>query len=406
MQIRSVTTTVTEPGCIGRTMEPMPEELVPEIMPKEEAYCALHISKEGYRQWELSQQEGGLQTEETVQQAQEAVPAEPAQEAETGDRRVKAVMGVIDERANVVNRTGAKATKETDDEKAEALEQLRQLKEEQQAEYQKKEQEAQELAKEQTKVKSETERGMRDLAIMLESFKPMDDREEKDSASAGQREEPEQVAAEPKEQELSGAEERKEEIAGIGRGIKSQAFRAELAMDDTIDQIYQRAQENLKAAKDCDGNIRDGLESVYQVLAGSGNSEEEKDAAVDEFLKNGGQSLAAMRENLSTGLERMRNVRELRRERVGNQNMVYASRAADAIGELASQTAVDQLYQDGYEAMKEESIEELAERIQKLQKDQQTSAENAVPEEKEPDALHSETEDLETKLQEQEEEQA
>lgn len=372
MEIGNVSSTpVMGPERIGKSITPMPEDLTPEVPPREEAHCTLHISEEGYRRWELARQDNEPQTDlssttsEELPQVENTSASEALRDSGNGEDRVAAILQFIDNRTDILKNAAPEATKATDDEKAAALEQLRQLKEDQEAEYQAKAQEAQDLARQQTKVKSAVEKGMRDLSIMLESFNPLQ------STGADEKErsrmEPENTVRESIDETSSETLDRKEKLLGAGGQIKQQAFQKELSMDSTIDGIYEKAMDNFKTAKSHDRHIRDGLEAVYHTLQDENCSEEEKDTAVNDFLENGTRFLSEMKTNLSTGLERMRNIRDIKRGRLDNQNMIYAKQAQVAVEESASQSTIDQLYQNGYEALEEETIEELEEHIRNLQ---------------------------------------
>lgn len=356
-------TIATEPR-MERAIQPV-EEPAPEILPPEEKACTLHISDEGYRRWELAQEqetaadgakENATATVEVKKNAPAAVEAEENAEPEP-DRMTK-LSQFIDDRRYMLSHLKPIASKETDDEKVAAMEQLRQLEEEQEALYRQQEAEAQALAKKSSKSRSTLEKGMRELTIMLESVKSQDEAE-KEKAESAEREE--------KQQDEKNTPDTRETMHGLGKWTMRHASRAEEAMDATIGYIYERAWGNFSYARDLDGTLLSSLERLSHTLAQPDVSEEDKDAAVDAYLAYGRSALKEIKDNMGFGLERLNNLRPLHIGRLSNQNMVYADRTQNGIYALADEAALEELYQDSFQKLEDHHFEELAEHIRALQ---------------------------------------
>lgn len=206
--LNSTRNTIAAEPPMDRAIRPVEEKSAPEILPREEKACTLHISDEGYRRWELARQETGVQAQQestagtlpkngaAAAGAKETVAAAAGTEenAEPEPDRMAKLSQFIETRRYLLPHLKPIASKETDDEKVAAMEQLRQLEEEQEAQYRRQEAEAQALAKKSSKSRNTLEKGMRELTIMLESAKPLDEAErEKDEGA--EREEKQQDAA-------------------------------------------------------------------------------------------------------------------------------------------------------------------------------------------------------------------
>lgn len=366
----------------SKNVEWAEDTFMPEKVPPEESECTLHISDEGYRRWEQSRQNEECPTAGELPSAENAVSADSVDESEKEDEMssIERLCQFADRLRDVIKNTKRQATKETDDEKVAALEQLRQLKEEQEEEYQRQVKEAQVMASRQTKTKNIVEKGMRDLTIMLESFKSMDDDKKEDKAQAADKDtdsdkdtdtQQEKLVQKTEDEDLPG---NREEMHGFGDRIRRHAFRAELSMDGTINAILERAQNNLRYARNGARTLRERLSAVYTEITQNGDvSDADKDKTVNNFLEGGSDLLEDVEWALKTGLERLYNLREINRARYDNQNMVYAQRAQDAIGEIADQSVLDGLYQEGYESMEGETIEELAKHIRDLLEEERMS---------------------------------
>lgn len=370
--------------------EPMEQEPRPESLPRKEAQCTLQISDEGYRRWELSQEElsqkqqAGMKLAEqqaqvpqqtgTMPQVEEAAPVPALTEEECMDRITK-LLQFLDSRADYYAHAKPEPTKETDDEKAAALEEMRQLKEDEEEIYRQKEAEAQALARKQAKSRNVVEKGMRELTIMMESVRPVErdkDKEQEKKTDAADEESKRQNDTVIRRSDEEDGPDTRETMQGFGRQIKRHAFRDELAMDRTIDHIYENARQDFKLVRSMDRELLDGLQEVYHTLAQEDVSEADKDAAVDRYLEDGMPIFKDIRIYMGAGLARLSNLRSLRLEQSGNQNMVYASRSQDAIHALADENALDELSQDSFKQLEDENFEELAKRIRKLQEEERT----------------------------------
>ena len=292
---------------------------------------------------------------------QTACVEESPDEEEREDSRTR-FLKFLDQIEMTIQKARPKATKDTDDEKVAALEQLRQLKENQAEEYLRQLEEARALAVSTSKTKNKVEDGMRNLTIMLESFKPL--QEERVKLSPEEKKQKSQ-----KQQE--NVNEQSQAVQLIGGNIKKQAFRAEQAMDDTINRIYENAQQNLKYAKEQKKYLQDGMETVYRVWKEPDVSEKDKDEAIEQYLKDGRTSLGIMEKELGAGLARMQNIRDIRRERRDCRNMSYAKQAQDAVSDIADHAALDEWYQTETDRLESDTIEELAARIRELMKEEQ-----------------------------------
>lgn len=103
------------------------------------------------------------------------------------------------------------------------------------------------------------------------------------------------------------------------------------------------------------------------------------------------------------GLEWLGNLRGLRVGRLSNQNMVYANRAQENIDELADQSALDGLYQDSFKKLEDKNIDELTERIRKLQENEQKAKETGRKEKEDEAFASGEAEQTEETNEEREE---
>lgn len=396
--LNSTRNTIAAEPPMDRAIRPVEEESAPEILPREEKVCTLHISDEGYRRWELARQEIGAQTQQEIStQAQQestagtlpengaaaagaketvAVAAGAEENAEPEPDRMTKLSQFIETRRYLPSHLKPIANKETDDEKVAAMEQLRQLEEEQEAQYRRQEAEAQALAKKSSKSRNTLEKGMRELTIMLESVKPQDETE-KEKAEDAEREGKQQDAAPgqenrqwstaPEKDDEKNAPDTREAMQGIGRWIMRHASRAEEAMDATIGHIYEKAWSNFSYARDLDGLLLGSLERLSHMLAQPDVSEEDKNAAVDAYIMDGRKDLKEIEDNMGYGLERLNTLRTLNIGRLANQNMVYADRAQEGIHALADETALEELYQDSFQKLEDNHFEELEERIKALQ---------------------------------------
>lgn len=385
---------VAEAGQIGKTNELKREEPAPEALPQQEAQCTLHISDEAFRKWEMLQESGGLQAAETVQeegtvqQTQEAQPAvEPASEEVPEDRMTR-LQKFLDAYRDVFAKAKAKPQKETDDEKVAALEQLRKLKEEQEAVYRKKEAEAQALAKKRTKTQNIVEKGMRELTIMLESVRSMDEEEKKRASTEGPDKENQRDSVSRRKNEESGPDTR-ETMQRLGSGAKQHALRKELGMDTTIGHIVENMCGNIEFVRNEDRVLQKGLERLYYVLQQDEVSETDKEAAVDAYIMDGRVSVYNMNIQMGMGLERLKNLRMLSLGHLENQNVVYAGRAQEAISALADQTAIDEWYQDSFRMLENKNLEELEEHIRDLYEQERDP--KTVPEDKQNPENENET---------------
>lgn len=400
--LNSTRNTIAAEPPMDRAIRPVVEKSAPEILPREEKACTLHISDEGYRRWELARQEIGAQTQQEIStQAQQestagtlpkngaatagaketvAVAAGAEENAEPEPDRMTKLSQFIETRRYLLSHLKPIASKETDDEKVAAMEQLRQLEEEQEAQYRRQEAEAQALAKKSSKSRNTLEKGMRELTIMLESVKPQDEAE-KEKAEGAEREGKQQDAAPgqenrqwgtaPEKDDEKNVQDTREAMQGIGRWIMRHASRAEEAMDATIGHIYEKAWSNFSYARDLDGLLLGSLERLSHMLAQPDVSEEDKNAAVDAYIMDGRKDLKEIYSNMGFGLERLKTLRTLNIGRLANQNMVYADRAQEGIHALADETALEELYQDSFQKLEDNHFEELAERIKALQEAEQ-----------------------------------
>lgn len=421
-----------------RSVCPAQKEPAPEAPLQEEKQCTLQISDEGYRRWELAQQEGGI-GETGAQQAagtdgehghakaggtgENGLPADSVSgtgsaveiggETEPNADRAARILQFVEARRDVLGHLKPISNKETDKEKVEALEELRQLEEEQEAEYRRMEAEAQALAKMRTKTKTTVEKGMRDLTIILESVEPQEEQEKQekektapsDEKEAAQREQtigPQGVLIRNDEEDTP---QTRAAMQQLGRQARGHALRAETGMDATIELIYENARANFDVARAEDELLLSRLESLCHVLEEDEVSGEDKDAAVDRFLKEGHEALGNIRLNMGLGLERLKNLRTLRVGRPASQNVVYASRAQETIGELADQSVLDGLYQDSFHTLEDRNLEELKERIRALKEKEQTRRqEEAARKEKQDEALAQEETDEADKVKKEREE--
>lgn len=220
---------------------------------------------------------------------------------------------------------------------------------------------------------------MRDLTIMLESFKSLEEDKKEDKAQAADKDtdsdkdtdtQQEKLVQKTEDEDLPG---NREEMHGFGDRIRRHAFRAELSMDGTINAILNRAQNNFLYAWDGARTLQEQLADVYTMMQEDDVSDAEKDETVRTFLEGVKDLLKDIKDSLGTGKERICNLKEITRAGYDNQNMVYAQRAQDAIGEIADQSVLDGLYQEGYESMEGETIDELAEHIHDLLEEERMS---------------------------------
>lgn len=400
-------TAVAMPGRSERATEPLEQETAQEPLPREEAQCTLQISDEGYHRWELSQEDlpqkkqyemKPAEQQDKMKPAEQQDPVQPqngvlpqAGEASQAEavplvsetagtdltNRLTRLLDFLDSRAYYLAHAKPEATKETDDEKVAALEEMQQLREEQEELYLQKEAKAQALAKKRAKSRNVVEKGMRELTIMLESVRPMErDKDPEKKTDAGDkdknRENERQNDTVIRRGNEEDAPDTRETMQGFGRQVKRHAFHKELAMDRTIDLIYKNTRKNFEMVRTSDRKLMDGLQEVYHVLEQKDVSEADKAAAVDRYLENAAPIFGDIKNNMGMGLERLNNLRLIRLEQPGNQNMVYASRSQDAIYAMADENALDELYQDSFKQFENESFEELAEQIRKLQEEERT----------------------------------
>ena len=343
----------------------------PEVIPPADVECTLHISDEGYRRWEQAQQDGENSASRALPSAENAGSVDSVDGSAEADgmSSMERLSQFADSIVDVVRDPRRLATPETEDEKVAALEQMRQLKEEQEEEYQRQVKEVQSAAVKQVKTKNIVEKGMRDLTIMLESFKQLEDDKKEDEPQAADKD-ADKDARQEKPLQKTGDEElpgvRKEALE-ISSGIRRHASRVERAMDDTINRIFERAQRNMRFVSDGVRTLQAGLASVYEVIAQPEDlSDAERDEVIGSYLADGQRLLGQMSVEVRVGNERLFNLKEIIEAGYGNQNMVYAQRAQNAIGEAADLSVLDGLYQEGFESMREETIDELAKHIHEL----------------------------------------
>ncbi len=346
---------------MGWKCQPEQSDVLSSALQKEDVCFTVQISQEGYQRLEQTQKETDEDTLAPQTAEQTACVEESPDEEEREDSRTR-FLKFLDQIEMTIQKARPKATKDTDDEKVAALEQLRQLKENQAEEYLRQLEEARALAVSTSKTKNKVEDGMRNLTIMLESFKPL--QEERVKLSPEEKKQKSQ-----KQQE--NVNEQSQAVQLIGGNIKKQAFRAEQAMDDTINRIYENAQQNLKYAKEQKKYLQDGMETVYRVWKEPDVSEKDKDEAIEQYLKDGRTSLGIMEKELGAGLARMQNIRDIRRERRDCRNMSYAKQAQDAVSDIADHAALDEWYQTETDRLESDTIEELAARIRELMKEEQ-----------------------------------
>lgn len=347
---------------------------IPEMVSLEEVNCTLHISDEGYRRWEQSMQDEGFPAAKEVPSAEDAVSVDAVDESAEEEElsSIERLSRFADRLFDIIKNTKREATKDTDDEKVAALEQMRQLKEDQEEEYQRQVKEAQAMAVKQAKTKNIVEKGMRDLTIMLESFKPpKDDKKEDKQKAADTDTDAQRERLTPKtEEELPG---NREEMLGISDGIRRHAFHAELAMDGPIRSIYDHAQRDFQFVRDAERTLREQMSGIYAMMQEEEVSDAEVDEAVDNYLEDETKTLKYLKRTLGAGLERMYNLKLITRAGYGNQNMIFAQRAQDTIEEAADLSVLDGLYQEGYESATGETIEELAKHIRDLLEEERMS---------------------------------
>lgn len=369
-----------EQKAAAKNVELTEEHLATEELSKTNALSSteppytVHISEAGYRQLELSQQYYELHAASEELQTDavaEAVPIDPAEEEEDEMSSLERLYQFIEQTQDAILHAKPIATKDTDDEKVAALEQMRQLKEDQEEDYRRQAEELQALAAKGNKSRNIVMKGMRDLTIMLESFKPID-ADEKDKEKKTAKKDLDTDNEIPKHNLSKKTEENedtpgsREELQAVGGHIRSRAFHVELAMDDTINRIYDNAKADFASARDKMHLLHSELKNVYTTLQEDSVSDEKKDETMDQYVRDGIEILGNMSLEFGIGLERMRNLIEIRRERHGNQHMEAAAEAQAAIGNAADQTVLNDLYEAGYQELEGETFDELAEHIHEL----------------------------------------
>lgn len=128
--LNSTRNTIAAEPRMDRAIRPVEEEPAPELLPREEKACTLHISDEGYRRWELAQQDAKTQEQESTAGtlpkngaaaagAKETVAAATGAEenAEPEPDRMTKLSQFIDDRRYILSHLKPIASKETDDEK-------------------------------------------------------------------------------------------------------------------------------------------------------------------------------------------------------------------------------------------------------------------------------------------------
>lgn len=253
------------------------------------------------------------------------------------------------------NNTVGKRTDETDSEYAEAMEELRKLREDQARQYEEEAEEAKKRAMENSKRLGDLEKGNRDLVIMLESFKGMD--EGKKAGHGNGRDRTESM-------EDSG---RADSIMDISGQIRSEAAAKEEGMDAILNDIHQKAQDGFSKAGKIGKDIRKQMDEIRDFVADSANSMQEKEEAVSQFVSYADPLLRDMQDSRMVALQRMKIFKAVSLERLGTQNMTNAKRAQEEVQAYAHQAAVFDAFDAAYESRQRDKIDALKERIKELQ---------------------------------------
>ncbi len=310
------------------------------------------ISKEGRQLLEESRE--GQPVKEIEVKEQEIKPAgtEKSPEDKLYDR-----IGQVEKRLADIgkNNTEGKRTEETDNEYAEAIEELRKLREDQAKQYEEEAEEAKKRAMANSKHLSDMEKGNRDLVIMLETMKGLN--EEK---KAGHRAKKDRGSHEDDS-------DRAKSIQDISGQIKSEAAAKEEGMDAVLDDIHKKAQDGFSKAGKIGKEVRKQLDELKDFVADTANSMQEKEEAVMQFVSYSEPLLNDMQDERMVALQRMKIFKEVSLKRLGNQNMIKAGQAQEEVEAYAHQAAVVDAFDAAYESRQRDKIDELEERVKELQ---------------------------------------
>lgn len=285
------------------------------------------ISQEGRQMWEESQTDNGSQ--DYIQQTEKSIAD---------------IMG---------NTTETKRTEETDKDYTEALEALQKLREEEAKQYEEQAEEAKKLAMQNSKHLNDMEKDNRDLVIMLESFKGMEERKQGGDA------------AKTKQKEAPSGEQ--EELQNISGQIRSEAAAKEANMDEVLEKIHTKAQEGFHKAGEISKDLRKQLDELKLVIQDPANSDEDRADAIAQFRERSSVQMQDMEDYQKEALQRMKIYKEVKLLRLGTQNMIKANQAQKEIDAAASAAAVKDAFATAYETAERDKIDDLEERIKELQ---------------------------------------
>lgn len=313
------------------------------------------ISVEGKKMLEESQAElpeKEILTAEPVQPENQITKTEKSPEDKLYDQ-----IGQVEKRLADIgkNNTEGKRTEDTDNEYAEAIEELRKLREDQAKQYEEEAEEAKKRAMANSKHLSDMEKGNRDLVIMLETMKGLN---EDKKAKHGMKKD-----RGSHEDDL----DRPESIQDISGQIRSEAAAKEEDMDAVLNDIHKKAQDGFSKAGKIGKDVRKQLDELKDFVADTANSIQDREEAVSQFVAYSEPLLNEMQDTRMVALQRMKIFKEVSLKRLGNQNMIKAQQAQEEVQAYAHQAAVADAFDAAYESRQRDKIDELEERIKELQ---------------------------------------